>query len=725
MPNSEGTNPNPPSDVTSPRSEVDILKDLHALCTSPGYAYALAHICLGNDWIAVSEETGPDGYAQIYDGKHLTLTEIATVTALLASQPISLAHPGPQRLYQHVQSTHSLLHELHETLKQPLLSYGQAFAAAPDGKLPSLPGPALREPYFYTTPTAYSFQYRDFALTRYVHDDPWLSSQCGFTIRECHSVISSIARLQEQKVNQWLASPADGDTEPLPCFWFDLGELTRVSGVACPTIQAVLDRFVCPAPSAVSELSSVHDFNPITARPILRHPDGYYLLFQFYWLFESFYVSPAYWMQSDPKYVDRAAQNRGEAAETLADETVRRVFGDAHVHRNILVKRGKNQIGEIDVLVEFGDRAVVIEAKSKRLTLSARQGRHSAIERDFSDAIQKAYDQAYRCSEAILEPQTRLLRSDGTSVPLPFPFAEVYPLCVLAEHYPALSFQTRQFLKTQDSSGVRAPLVLDVFSLDTVAEFLSSPLRFLNYLELRALHGDHVQGNTELSLLGLHLHQNLWPMIDGGITSLHDDISASIDAAMTTRRLGAPGKDTPPGVLTGLRGTPVGEIIGALDEYSTPPTIDLGLFLLKGNGKSLQQTNSHISRVLNRATNENTLRTATLYSPGSPVGLTVQCVPAGLNGDKATLRHTCVAHKYRRRVEKWVGVEMRMGFSIAQILPLNYPWKADLAMDQMIHAIDERAHFAEPIASRIGRGVGRNEPCPCGSRKKFKRCCGS
>jgi uncharacterized protein len=26
---------------------------------------------------------------------------------------------------------------------------------------------------------------------------------------------------------------------------------------------------------------------------------------------------------------------------------------------------------------------------------------------------------------------------------------------------------------------------------------------------------------------------------------------------------------------------------------------------------------------------------------------------------------------------------------------------------------------------RFGRKIGRNEPCPCGSGKKFKRCCGS
>jgi uncharacterized protein len=34
--------------------------------------------------------------------------------------------------------------------------------------------------------------------------------------------------------------------------------------------------------------------------------------------------------------------------------------------------------------------------------------------------------------------------------------------------------------------------------------------------------------------------------------------------------------------------------------------------------------------------------------------------------------------------------------------------------------------FPPPTPTRYeNRKVGRNEPCPCGSGKKFKRCCGS
>jgi uncharacterized protein len=44
-----------------------------------------------------------------------------------------------------------------------------------------------------------------------------------------------------------------------------------------------------------------------------------------------------------------------------------------------------------------------------------------------------------------------------------------------------------------------------------------------------------------------------------------------------------------------------------------------------------------------------------------------------------------------------------------------------LALNELTRAVRERAHTP---AHRAGAKVGRNEPCPCGSGKKYKKCCG-
>ncbi len=39
-------------------------------------------------------------------------------------------------------------------------------------------------------------------------------------------------------------------------------------------------------------------------------------------------------------------------------------------------------------------------------------------------------------------------------------------------------------------------------------------------------------------------------------------------------------------------------------------------------------------------------------------------------------------------------------------------------------SMDERTAVAVKTVSRSTPKVGRNEPCPCGSGKKYKKCCG-
>ncbi len=34
------------------------------------------------------------------------------------------------------------------------------------------------------------------------------------------------------------------------------------------------------------------------------------------------------------------------------------------------------------------------------------------------------------------------------------------------------------------------------------------------------------------------------------------------------------------------------------------------------------------------------------------------------------------------------------------------------------------AEKSAPVIKKTGKKVGRNDPCPCGSGKKYKQCCG-
>ena len=62
---------------------------------------------------------------------------------------------------------------------------------------------------------------------------------------------------------------------------------------------------------------------------------------------------------------------------------------------------------------------------------------------------------------------------------------------------------------------------------------------------------------------------------------------------------------------------------------------------------------------------------------------------------------------------------------VAAIFEKNgWRYKIDLQPDKEedISALEILVNWPKPVA--VEEKVGRNEPCPCGSGKKYKKCCG-
>ena len=178
--------------------------------------------------------------------------------------------------------------------------------------------------------------------------------------------------------------------------------------------------------------------------------------------------------------------------------------------------------------------------------------------------MQDAVDQAIDCAGSLADPAVTLRCKDGRAVPLTEPPVNVFPMSVVADHYPALTFQARQFLQVDVSEPILPPLVIDVFGLDAMTEMLESPLRLMSYLSLRGEFSDQLIGSHEHMFLSYHLKRNLWVTDDIDMLTLEDNMSADLDPAMAVRRDRMPGVRTPDGILTRFEGTRFAEIITAI-----------------------------------------------------------------------------------------------------------------------------------------------------------------
>lgn len=721
-----------PSERHKPRSEAEILADLQTVCTKSGFVHALAYICFRDNMIQYSEALTPDDLRFLSDSSRLVRNEINTLIGLMVKAPIEWTLPPPATIQQYIDASDRLLLELHHALSAAF-SLKDAVAALERGKRvnPFDSGAAMREPIFYAADSAYHFQYLDLATRRYAADTDWLQTNVGFTIDQACRVAKAVDLVNTDRFdslcNDLHGTPPDQWTM-LPAFFLTQEEVARHANLPTELAERILDRFAMPADATNTQFIDLQDFNAVTATPLLRCPDGRYLSLQNYALGEAIYESPFYWMQADATYRARHNQNRGKFTEDFVADRLSMVFGAERVLTNVDIWQGRNKVAEIDVLVLWADRAIIVQTKSKRLTIEARKGADQVIRDDFRKSVQDAYDQGVTCAECLGDPRFRVARTDGSAVDLPATISEIFLFCVLSDHYPALSFQARQFLKTREIARVRAALITDIFLIDVMTELLATPLQFLSYVARRARYGERLLAAQELTILGYHLNQNLSFDDEMSMIQLGEDFTHAVDVAMTVRRRGFPGTATPEGILTKYEGTTVARLLQEIEARPDSAILDQGFQLLEMNSQEIHDLSRMIDRQALRAAIDGRPHDISMvFSDGS--GLTVVCTDETEEVAASNLASYCMLRKYAQKATTWFGLCLTPGKAQLRFgLRLATPWEQDDAMDAAT------ATMAAPMPVKKGtellfRGakmtqkVGRNDRCPCGSGRKYKKCC--
>lgn len=710
--------------ILETRKENIIFADLSELCKSPGFVHVIAYFCYRENFVTFDEKMTAEEMTHLYSMTRLIRTEISTLIGLMIQEDIDYSLPTPEIFQKYITQTETLLEEMHHAIAGAFFGGLDPKTAIENGYKPFSFGHALREPIFYSGESAYSFQYRDFSPTKYAYDDEWLISNKGFSIHKAKDVVHAILELQSRKLMSTLKGMkriAPEEWTILPGFTFGIQEVAEVSGIETSTVVAVVTAFTVSVGERNQCFRALNDFNVANAAPILRLDDVNFILLQGYSLVEALYESPFYWMGADKIYADTAMRNRGKFTEEFCRDRLEQVFGKERVYANVDIFGSKDKMGEIDVLVIFGNRVIIVQAKSKRLTLEARKGNDLQIKDDFKKSVQDSYEQGLSCSKS-LEQKYKLIDGNSREITIPRGLKEIYILCVVADHYPALSFQARQFLKYETTETIHPPLILDIFALDAMTEMLPSPLHFLSYLNRRSIYTDKLLVSHELTILSYHLKNNLWLDNEHDMVHLGDDISADLDIAMSVRRDGVKGKRTPDGILTRFSATALGRIVKEIEAKPDPGTIDLGFLLLTLDEKTVLEVSNGVDKLAQLALRDHRNHDLSIGLDSASTGLTIHINDEPIAAVGPRLQKHCERRKYCQKASSWFGIcispankELRFG------LCLDYEWQHNAQMDFITHKMPHSGNFLESISRK--HKVGRNDPCPCGSGLKFKKCC--
>jgi hypothetical protein len=671
------------------RSEGDIFTDLETLTVRPGYIHALAIICFRDNAINIDGELKADDLYHVYSSNPLCRAEISTLVGLLAKEPIDFSMPSNKLLQEMIIQTESLLEELHHSINNPFEEgFSEALKAKRGTDIFSR-GDVLREPIFYCGDSAYDFQFLEFSKTKYQSDKSWLLRNKGFSIDSAVQTAKAILAIHNRNLNQIfdvLFNQDFKDWSLLPAYIFTLEEIIESSRLEPEVVRSVIESFKLTNRQPVKNFSNISDFNPTTAFPILQKSETEFILFQCYSLFESLYESPFYWMIQDKSYAKDATKNRGLFTEEFCAKRLRSVFGVSRVHENVLIRSGKKKtIGEIDVLVVYGNRALIVQAKSKGLTIDSRKGNDQQIRKDFQLAIQESYDQGYCCAQALNQKGIHLLDKDDHILNKLPPLKEIYILCVISEHYPALSFQARQFIESKTDEKIKPPFIMDLFTLDAMAEMLSSPIYFLSYVDRRTGYDHRLIADNELTILSYHLRKNLWVEHESDRIVFDNDLSSDLDIALMSRRNGVPGKKTPDGILTLLSGTHVGEVIKQIELSDDPDLIELGLLLLSLNESAIHELDEGIEKITTRLMADPIGHDFTMGIDDNQTGITIHINFDPTETALPDLLDHCTKRKYLHKASTWHGLVLAPQSTFIRFCTfLDFPWNQSPEMDREV-----------------------------------------
>lgn len=711
------------------RKEKEIFNDLSSLCILPGYVHALAYISFRDNMVMYSGEMTSKDMLKSYSKNRLIRTEISTLIGLLIKNSIDYTLPHPKTMQLYLDKTDELLQEMHEAMNSEFFAGLEPEKIVTDGFNLFENGKVLREPIFYGGESAYSFQYRDFSTLKYEADNAWLKLNHGFSISDARDVVHAVSKLQNEKVGSMhnvLRKVHPSEWSMLSAFTFTTQEIINKIKINADVINSVLKAFSITAGPVNADFTELHDFNIANAFPLIVKDVNTFILFHSYSLVEALYEAPFYWMGADKKYCATAMRNRGVFTETFSKQRLESVFGKSNVYANVDIIESKGKkAGEIDVLVLFGDRAIILQAKSKRLTQEAKRGNDGQIKDDFKKSVQDSYDQGLSCAKLLGNKLYQFIVKGAQAIEMPVNIKEIYVLCVVADHYPALSFQTRQFLKYESTEVIQPPFVLDVFTLDAVAEMLQSPLFFLSYVNRRTSYTSKLMATNELTILSYHLKINLWMDKKYDMVMLDDDISVDLDLAMTVRRDGVHGKSTPEGILTRFATSTVGKMVQAISAKPDPAVIDLGFMLLTLSEDSVNNLSKGINKIAQMSRSDGKSHDLTIVFGENETGLTIHCNTNPISIAGPSLAGHCEKRKYLQKTNSWFGVCVSPnGASLRFGLNLNFNWEANESMDVVTRDLKSGGDLSQMIeAIKPKAKIGRNELCPCGSGSKYKKCC--
>jgi hypothetical protein len=677
-----------------PREITAIFNDLQAAMNQSGALHYISYIVY-RDWVlTIDKQAGKvvDDPQKRWSDQKINKNELMLLLGLLIKSTHHDTYNYLPLNLNAIEVLDTLLREFHDALLSEFLGAIETQTmgtASPETTI----GAFAREAIYYGAESFYLAQLEHFSKHRYRLDRVWLQRNVGLSIK----TILKIARFITDRVNAQITAAKYVINDDPP----DIGLLTSSLSIAKRTLHdrfqndasMFLKMFSTPPLKANGSFSGPFEINQANLRPLVDLDEHVYVPSQ-YRLFESIYESPFYWMIADAGYKDTAAENRGEFLEATASALLTSIFGKRHVFRNALINLSKKETAaEADVLVVYGEFVIVVQAKSKRLTLKARSGDTEALTLDYKRTIEDPYRQAMRFSECLRAGME--CTSQGVKVLLP-KNPRIFPMILLSDAFPSITILSSMIIK---DSAPTPPVIWDIGVLDCVTKLLPTPIDFIFYLKCRSDNFSKIHSDSEYNFLGFHIKHKLAAEPDADYQMIERAFAAPVDDFMISLDVGGKPK-RPISILERIKIPIISDLLVSL--RNAPPSMaSIVIDLYDYSSDTLKRMGSELENMRREVSGGKALKALSISTEHGGVSY-VACRKT----DRATVTSAELIgkkHKYDQRRDRWYVILdcVNTKQHVDAVLPLLDKWEENA---EMAKTSDEIARYFGSTYKKMSDG---------------------
>lgn len=518
-------------------------------------------------------------------------------------------------------------------------------------------------------------------------------------------------------------------------FGLDLYDVAKNTDIP----KALLDELVW-SPGEEEDFFAPGPFSgwPVRVWPTMRRPfirlQGRTLCFDMFALFDGFYrVMQRIVFRLAPDYRTVWNERQKAVSEELPFKYLSRLLPGAQVIRPVYYRwksgEGPAQWHETDGLVIYDDHLIVVEVKAGAFTytspatdLSAHIASLENLARGAASQGNRFVDYLESVSEIVIANSNhkevgRLQRSN---------FRHITICAVTLDPFTELAARAQHLKKIGVDLGKRPIWLLSVDDLRVYADLIGDPLTFLHFVEQRmtAAQSELVDLIDEMDHLGLYVKENNYAMyaaelvgpdtaklqFDGYRTQIDEYYSAVIRGEPAV----APCQEMPARIV---------EIIGLLNRSQKLRRSAIASFLLDAAGDHRET----IARLIDeQLTGNAALGRPKPFSTYGDHAFTLWTwsPPVPRNAELALSHTRAVVAAAHEKVRLMIELECDAEGTIVDVhwhhISLDGLSDAERAKVEEAGTVLRRQRVS---AAMRDHKVGVNEPCPCGSGKKFKKCC--